>query len=618
MSVQGSQNIDGITINRRDFTRDGDYAGLSNSIYPTGEKTNFGIINNITNNSYTGYETYANPFDFGAIGDGITDDTLALSGAINSSATTIIANSGTFLVKDIPITQANKVINLNAKVKLKAQAAGEYGCIFIQQAPNITYKNIHFDGNKSNQTGNMLSDAYFNGSNQGRAARCAIRNSGYDGIYVDSCRFENVYGGQVVLYHVSDVTVHNCYSSGCQFELLYSNNPDTLSHDYMWTNCKIYDLGSNDASVNGNAGILYNVSGGLIANNYFDTVERNFCKLGGDSGHYVQNILVADNVGNNTTVADFAAFQIQDNSENVSFVNNTLTNVYAGIMSDEAGVIHKNLKILGNTLVGHAGTSDGVRFASHMSGSEISHNTIKNFRYGIRVESKNAAVKHINIDHNDISSPNKETAILLNASNYNIENMNITHTNIHNMASAVANGCVRMTVDAADVNKYVNFTFNDNKIYQNSGTHRAIWIPESGCFSGYCEFARNYIEGTVLLASPTSQLPYLPVLWKDNTVLGTASVPDVLQFAANDTTPSVAYGESFKTANTAPTIISDFDDAKPGALITVLINDGNTQINFTSGSLKGNGIADLFPGVGDMLICKYVGTTWYCSYIQGS
>ena len=87
---------------------------------------------------------------------------------------------------------------------------------------------------------------------------------------------------------------------------------------------------------------------------------------------------------------------------------------------------------------------------------------------------------------------------------------------------------------------------------------------------------------------------------------------DFTTFADADATPSVELGRKFKTANTGATTITDFDDGFAGQEITVIINDGNTTIDFTASGLKGNAGADWSPASGDHMNCVYDGTDWFC------
>ena len=86
----------------------------------------------------------------------------------------------------------------------------------------------------------------------------------------------------------------------------------------------------------------------------------------------------------------------------------------------------------------------------------------------------------------------------------------------------------------------------------------------------------------------------------------------VITFSQGDGTPSVLNGHVFKTANTSSRTITDFDQGNEGQKITVIINDTFTTIDFTSSGLKGNAGVDWSPTTGDHMNCTYDGTDWYC------
>lgn len=92
----------------------------------------------------------------------------------------------------------------------------------------------------------------------------------------------------------------------------------------------------------------------------------------------------------------------------------------------------------------------------------------------------------------------------------------------------------------------------------------------------------------------------------------------LVAFTDGDATPSVSTDRHFKTANTSPTTITMFDDGTDGKLITVLIDDANTTIDFTSTNLKGNGGADWSPSSGDIMTGIYDGTNWYFDVTTGT
>jgi hypothetical protein len=90
-----------------------------------------------------------------------------------------------------------------------------------------------------------------------------------------------------------------------------------------------------------------------------------------------------------------------------------------------------------------------------------------------------------------------------------------------------------------------------------------------------------------------------------------------IPFTANDATPDVRSGENFKTANTAPTTITQFDlphaVSAIGKKIHVLIDDANTTVSFSGANLKGNGGVDWAPASqGDFLTATWTGSVWLC------
>ena len=77
-------------------------------------------------------------------------------------------------------------------------------------------------------------------------------------------------------------------------------------------------------------------------------------------------------------------------------------------------------------------------------------------------------------------------------------------------------------------------------------------------------------------------------------------------FTDGDTTPSVADGCAFKTANTSATTITNFDDGYEGQTITLHCNDNNTTID---GALTKTGMTIPLQS-GDVLQFVRVGSNW--------
>jgi len=84
-------------------------------------------------------------------------------------------------------------------------------------------------------------------------------------------------------------------------------------------------------------------------------------------------------------------------------------------------------------------------------------------------------------------------------------------------------------------------------------------------------------------------------------------------FVDGDDTPDISGGSRFKTANTAPTTITDFDNPNAnGQVIVVLITDANTTIqDLSNGSnIRLRGGIDFDFAAYDMLNFEYDGANW--------
>ena len=96
----------------------------------------------------------------------------------------------------------------------------------------------------------------------------------------------------------------------------------------------------------------------------------------------------------------------------------------------------------------------------------------------------------------------------------------------------------------------------------------------------------------------------------------------LIAFTADDATPDVSAGDVFYTANTGVTITA-FEMAggiTPGKTFTLLIQDGNTVIDFTQASLLGNGGDSWAAPNGSTLraTANSVGNKWHCIIEDGS
>jgi len=80
-------------------------------------------------------------------------------------------------------------------------------------------------------------------------------------------------------------------------------------------------------------------------------------------------------------------------------------------------------------------------------------------------------------------------------------------------------------------------------------------------------------------------------------------------FTSLDTTPTIAGGMTFKTANAGGTSITTLDDGIIGQRVTILINDANTT--FVNGTFKLQGAVNYAATTGEAINFVYDGTNWW-------
>jgi len=81
-------------------------------------------------------------------------------------------------------------------------------------------------------------------------------------------------------------------------------------------------------------------------------------------------------------------------------------------------------------------------------------------------------------------------------------------------------------------------------------------------------------------------------------------------------TPSVLGNLLFVTANTTATAITNFTDGVQGQEICVRVNDANTTFDFSGSNLKGNNGVDYVATSGDLVFAKRIGSNWYCTVCE--
>lgn len=101
-------------------------------------------------------DNYANIKSYGAVGDGITDDTTAIQSALDSEHSAIYIPSGTYIVSNLEIGSNKTIFGDGADSILKLKAGSNDHIIenadYVDGNSGIVFSDFSIDGNKNNQT----------------------------------------------------------------------------------------------------------------------------------------------------------------------------------------------------------------------------------------------------------------------------------------------------------------------------------------------------------------------------------------------------------------------------------------------------------------------------------
>lgn len=143
----------------------------------------------------SGQDGYVTPEDYGAMGDGTTNDTNAMSQAFNSGKPVVLTQGKTYFVQQLTVTHPLLLIGNNATIATRSITVEEYNnggqrmLIFDDSATNVIIRDVNFY-TTADQT---IYGAHGNrdAAIPNRSIRCAIAAYGVDKLSVVNCTFTN-------------------------------------------------------------------------------------------------------------------------------------------------------------------------------------------------------------------------------------------------------------------------------------------------------------------------------------------------------------------------------------------------------------------------------------------
>lgn len=337
--------------------------------------------------------------DFGAVGDGVTDDTAACAAAI-ATGKSVYWPQGTYKVSPVttgrPHSEPNRtsawVLASNqtmfgdgAASRLLWGTPATRQCFFkAANCSNVALKNLRFDGGYSS----IIVDPTADGS--------------VNGVLVEGCYFENLLidvlgGSQLTIDSTSkfakNITVRNCRTAG------------PTVHSVLFTNCyNAQAIGNSFNNVTG--GFCVDASQGsrnvVIAGNTADTCQY-FCKVESSDASAVNPTKFASHevvIANNTAInVALTGIFLNSAADHIAITGNVMLGFsICGIFLDQVSVVTHNgsVTVSGNSISAAPASANATGIRDLMTNGTLPHvfdgNVIDEVLVGIEIGRKNAVI----------------------------------------------------------------------------------------------------------------------------------------------------------------------------------------------------------------------------------
>jgi|APSaa5957512535_1039671.scaffolds.fasta_scaffold13544_2 hypothetical protein len=408
--------------------------------------------------------SHTNVIDYGAVGDGVADDTVAIQAALNSlsGGGALLFPSGTYLVSaQLNLTGSNITLmgDGDAVIKLKS---GDYSAttdLFMfygaEGMDNIYFDNLTFDGNRTGVTSGTGSNAIvwlyrtryssitncivknpYGGGSNANAPFCFI-DSSYDNIcndntiYADSLDSSFGLCGGIFMQGGNSVANGNIIRN-MNDVVIVANGPG--SNNFLFNNnfiqsCTaggiVAENGASAVTISGNT--ISNINGYGIAALWIGTPGADSSNISVTGNVINGTIGVPTSVINGIAIQTANYYTVSGNSINGigthdvnnsgisvrgsygAITGNTVIGAPRAILVDGDAT---NINISGNTL---QASSNGVVLTSIIDNIQVSNNHMANVVQGINKEAS-ATVTDLTITNNFIDASSKEYALGNNTS----------------------------------------------------------------------------------------------------------------------------------------------------------------------------------------------------------
>lgn len=395
-----------------------------------------------------------NVFDYGATGDGTTDDTAAVQLALNAGGT-VFFPVGTYLIGTTLNVLSNTQVSLDQNATVKAKSTLSGNLFSVNSKTNVKFTGGIFDGNKANAA-SATAVIYIYNSSSVWVNNTTVQNGKVRNIYVEgpstSSVSRNIFIQNNSINNATNVGITFTYTGNILIEnnLVFSNGAGLSSGESAYivivgntfsahtadgcavgNNCSFVTMTGNVAFANGAEGLSIDgvdhgvISGNTSYNNLIGitvwsrspgvaSAKRNVVSSNSVSSCTEEGIIVAD--GNDFTIVEgnsvngCGSHGIQLSESDNLVIRDNIVNSNTGSGIYIAGSI--GTKIDGNVCTGQ--TSYGIRLEA---GTGFGRNTITNNvlsanagGYGIYDNSGGSGNVILNNIFTDESSPVVQTS----------------------------------------------------------------------------------------------------------------------------------------------------------------------------------------------------------------